>query len=229
MLVKNAYCFLVPGDLNPQSVKALQAGDQLFGEGFAGFGPEEAAGDAAVFLDREGERKEHLDVLLNALLRGLVEVGVFEGVVEDPGGVEAEVDADVPVLFIGGLVEHGAEAEDLDGGWLGEPKGVECGGPFGIFGGPEAPLHLELVGHIVVELLGSLSNGVVDDGVLGGLGAVIIDVDTLVDGCFVEGDGVNGGRGDSLGFWTGDGCELAEDADELAGQAVKAEVGKPEA
>ena len=32
-------------------VDALQAVDELLGEGFAGFGPEEAAADAAVFLD----------------------------------------------------------------------------------------------------------------------------------------------------------------------------------
>jgi hypothetical protein len=32
-------------------VEALQAGDEFFGEGFAGFGPEEAAGDAAVLFD----------------------------------------------------------------------------------------------------------------------------------------------------------------------------------
>ena len=48
------------------SVEALEAGDQLFGEGFAGLGPEEAAGDAAVLLDGEGEGEELFNVLLDA-------------------------------------------------------------------------------------------------------------------------------------------------------------------
>src|SRR5215469_187905 len=132
------------------SVEALEAGDELFGEGLAGLGPEEAAGDTAVLLDRESEGEEHLDVLLDALLCGLVEVCVVEGVVHDPRGVEAEVDSDVAVLFVGGLVELWAEAEDLHSGWLGEPEGVESGGTFGVFGSPEVPLHLELVRHVVV-------------------------------------------------------------------------------
>jgi hypothetical protein len=37
------------------SVDALEAVDELLGEGFAGLGPEETAADAAVFFDREGE------------------------------------------------------------------------------------------------------------------------------------------------------------------------------
>ena len=45
--------------------------------------------------------------------------------VQDPGGVEAEVDADVAVLLVGGLVELGAETDDVDGGWLRAPEGVE--------------------------------------------------------------------------------------------------------
>lgn len=49
-------------------VQALEAGNEFFGEGFAGLGPEEAAGDAAVFFDGEGEGEEHFDVLLDALL-----------------------------------------------------------------------------------------------------------------------------------------------------------------
>jgi hypothetical protein len=36
-------------------VDALEAGDEFFGEGLAGLGPEEPAADAAVFLDQEGE------------------------------------------------------------------------------------------------------------------------------------------------------------------------------
>ena len=34
-----------------------------------------------------------------------------------------------------------------------------------VFGGPELPPHLELVGHVVVELLGGFGDGVFDDGV----------------------------------------------------------------
>ncbi len=73
-----------------------------------------------MFFDGEGEGEEHFYVLLDAL-DGLfvvaelgvgfvvdagigvavgVEAVVFEGV-EDPGGVEAEVYADVAVLFVG--------------------------------------------------------------------------------------------------------------------------------
>lgn len=33
-------------------IEALEAGDQFFCEGFAGLGPEESAGDAAVLFDR---------------------------------------------------------------------------------------------------------------------------------------------------------------------------------
>ena len=49
------------------SVEALEASDEFFGEGFAGLGPEKAAGDAAVFFDGEREGEELLDVLLDAL------------------------------------------------------------------------------------------------------------------------------------------------------------------
>jgi hypothetical protein len=101
-------------------VQALEAGDQFFGEGFAGLGPEEAARDAAVFLDRESEGEEHLDVLLDAFLGEGFEVFVFKEVfvverfIHDPGGVEAEVDSDVSVLVEAGVIELGTEAEDAD-------------------------------------------------------------------------------------------------------------------
>jgi hypothetical protein len=36
-------------------VDALEAVDEFLGQRLAGFGPEEAAADAAVFFDREGE------------------------------------------------------------------------------------------------------------------------------------------------------------------------------
>ena len=98
-----------------------------------------------------------------------VEAVVFEGV-EYPGGVEAEVDANVAVLLVGGVVEVGTEADDADGAGLEAPEGVELGvgaGGGGDVGGPEVPAHLELVGHVVVELLGGFGDGVFDDGVFG--------------------------------------------------------------
>jgi hypothetical protein len=42
-------------EVKAASVDALEAADELLGEGFAGLGPKEAAADAAVFFDREGE------------------------------------------------------------------------------------------------------------------------------------------------------------------------------
>jgi hypothetical protein len=164
-------------------VDALEAVDELLGEGLAGLGPEQAAGDAAVLLDGEGEGEQHLDVFLDVAGGGLVELGVFQ----KPGGVEAEVDADVAVLVEAGVVELGAEAEDADGGGLLLPGGVEAAGFEGVGGvvddgGPELPLHLELVGHVVVELLGGLGDGGFDEGVGGVFGALVVDVDALVDG-----------------------------------------------
>jgi hypothetical protein len=222
-----------------RSVDALEAVDELLGERFAGFCPEEAAADAAVLFDGEGEGEEHLDILLDVLGGAVVEVLVVYGFGE-PGGVEAEVDADVAVLFEGGVVESGAEAEDSDGGGLPLPEGVEANGfEVGVdadasiaglringFGGPELPTHLELVGGVVVELLGGLSHGVFDDGFGGFLGAIVVDVEALVGGGFVEADGVGAG-----GRYTGvsaDEGELAHDRDEGRGEVLEAEVGEPE-
>ncbi len=171
----------------------------------------------------------------------IVELFVFEGFGQ-PWGVEAEVDADVAVLLEAGVVELGAEAEDSDGRGLGLPEGVECGvvvvlvevgievgvgDAVGIdFGGPEVPLHLELVGHVVVELLGGFGYGVFDDGTGGVFGAVVVDVEALVGGGFVEADGVDAGCGDAL-VSTNE-CELTHDRDEGVGEGFKAEVGEPE-
>ena len=105
-------------------IDALETVDEFLGEGFAGFGPEEAAADAAVFFDGEGKGEEHLDVLLDVLGGVCVEVLVVEGFGK-PGSVEAEVDADVAVLFEGGFVELGPEANDADGGGLPLPEGVK--------------------------------------------------------------------------------------------------------
>ena len=69
-----------------------------------------------------------------------------------------------------------------------------------LLGSPELPLHLELVGHVVVELLGGLGDGVFDDGGFGVFGAVVVDVDALVGGGFGEADGVDSGGGDTLAF-----------------------------
>jgi hypothetical protein len=208
-------------------VDALEAVDELLREGLAGLGPEQAAGDAAVLLDGEGEGKQHLDVFLDVAGGGLVEFGVFE----KPGSVQAEVDADVTVLVEAGVVELGTEAEDADGGGLLLPGGVEAAGfeSFGGLvedGGPELPRHLELVGHVVVELLGGLGDGGFDEGVGDLLGALVVDVDALVDGGLGEGDGV--GRGDGDALVSADERELAHDADEGFGQRGEAEVRVPE-
>ncbi len=78
-----------------------------------------------------------------------------------------------------------------------------------------------------MELLGGFGYGVFDDGVFGLLGAVVVDVDALVGGGFVEADGVDAGRGDS--FVSADEGELAHDRDERFGERFEAEVGEPEA
>ncbi len=43
----------------------MQSCDELLGEGFAGLGPEESAGDAAVFFDQQGEREQLFYILLD--------------------------------------------------------------------------------------------------------------------------------------------------------------------
>ena len=152
------------------------------GQGFAGFGPEKAAGDAAVFFDGEGEGEKLFDVLLDVFGGVLVQLFFVESLGQ-PGGVETEIDADVSVLLEAGVVEVGTEAEDADGGGLELPEGVEVdegvviivlidvgigsSGGWSVvgFGDPELPAHLELVGHVVVELLGGLGHGGLDDGV----------------------------------------------------------------
>jgi len=241
----------IRGGCGGTSVDALETVDELLGEGFAGFGPEEATADAAVFFDREGEGQKHLNILLDVFGGVFVEVFVGEGFGQ-PGCVEAEVDADVAVLLEAGIVELGAEAEDADGGGLELPEGVEGGGlVFGVrvglkvgiglgFGdgvdlrGPEEPAHLELVGHVVVELLGGLRYGALDDGTGGVLiffGAGVVDVDALVGGGFGEADGVDAGCVDALARWVGaaaDEGELAHDRDKGAGEGLEAEVGEPE-
>ena len=183
-----------------------------------------------MFFDREGKSQQHLDILLNAFLGQLVEFVIFEGVVHDPGGVEAEVDANVAVLLVSGIVEVRAEAENADGGGLELPKGIESGGWIvGICGfrEPELPLHLELVSHIVVELLGGLGYGVFDDGGFGVLGAVVVDVDALIGRGFGEVDGIDRGSGDA--FFSTNEHKLAEDRNQCGGQRLEAEVGEPEA
>ncbi len=77
-----------------------------------------------MFFDGEGEGEEFFDVLLDVPGGVFVEFFFVEGFGE-PGGIEAEVDADVAVLLEAGVVELGAEAEDADGGGLELPEGVE--------------------------------------------------------------------------------------------------------
>ena len=104
-------------------------------------------------------------------------------------------------------------------------------------GGPELPAHLELVCHVVVELLGGLGDGGIDEfveGVGGGIdwdgGVEVrgdgIGVDALVGGRLGEVDGIGGGGGDTLGSDLG---ELAQNAGKRVGQGLQAEVGIPEA
>jgi hypothetical protein len=176
-----------------------------------------------------------------------IELLVFEGFGE-PGSVEAEVDADMAVLVEAGVVELRAEAEDADGGGLEFPERIEGGGfvlrigvvvgvGFGIdggvaggdFGGPKLPVHLELVGHVVVELFGGFGDGVFDDGAGGVLvffGAVVVDVDALVGGGLGEADGIDAGR--SYALFSADERELAHDRDHRRREGFEAEVGKPE-
>jgi hypothetical protein len=223
-------------------VEALEAVDELLSEGFAGLGPEEAAADVAVSFDREGEGEKHFDVLLDVFGGVGVKVFFIESFGE-PGGVEAEVDADVAVLLVAGVVEAGPEAEDADGGELELPEGVEAAEfalGFGVggdieavvevvveLGDPELPAHFELVGHVVVKLFGGFGYGGLDDGCGGVFGAVVVDVDALVSGGLIEADGVDGGCGDAL--VSADESELAQDGDERVGKGVETEVREPEA
>ena len=159
--------------------------------------------------------------MLDVFCGVVVEFLVFESFCE-PGGVEAKVDADVAVLFEAVVVELGAKAEDFDSGGLGFPEGVEGSGFCDLIGGcvgsPELPAHLELVGHVVVELLGGLGDGVFDDGGGGVFGAVVVDVDALVGGGFGEADGIDAGGGDA--GVPADGGELAHDRDHRCGEGV---------
>ena len=165
-----------------------------------------------------------------------MEVFVFQ----DPGGVEAEVYADVAVLFEAGGVEVGAEAYYADSGGFQLPEGVELGfvvGFGGGVGGPEGPVHFELVGGVFVELLGGFGHGGLDDGAfgVGGVGrAGVVDVDALVGGGLGPVDGVGAGGLDSgegaAGFAVGgDESELAEHSGESGGERLEAEVRVPEA
>jgi hypothetical protein len=109
----------------------------------------------------------------------------------------------------------------------------------GLLGGPEQPAHLELEGHVVVELLGGLGDGGLDDGVGGveggvgeragrdaGRGGFGDDVDALVGGRLGEVNGIGRGGGDAL---LADHGELAHDSGERGGQRLQTEVGIPEA
>ena len=176
-----------------------------------------------MFLDGEGEGEEHLDILLDVFGGEFVEFGIFE----DPGGVEAEVDADVAVLIEAGVVELGAEAEDADGGGFEGPGGLQAFCAVGDRGCPETPLHLELIGHVFVELLCGFGDGVLDERVGGVFGAGVVDVDALVGGRFGEADRVDGGGGDAALF--ADEGELAQHGDERGGKRFKAKVREPEA
>ena len=64
---------------------ALEAGDEFFGEGLTGLGPQQAAGDPAVLLDQQGEGEQLFDVLLDVGLGLLVERLVVLVRLGDPG------------------------------------------------------------------------------------------------------------------------------------------------
>ena len=259
----------------PGLIHALEAGDEFFGEGFAGLSPEEAAGDAAVLFHQQGEGEEFFYILLDVELAVVVQRLSFPGVgfagvvvriersIEQPGRVESEVDEDVAVLLIARDVKERAEAEDADGVGAQAPGrvGVEevgrallfvvgllvgLDGPgeaeagadgVGWLGGPELPTHLELVGHVVVKLLGGLGDGGLNGGVGGGgvrvhlggqarVGAGGFGVEALVGGGFGEVNGIRAGSNDAA---ASDDGELAHDAGEGAGERFQAEVGVPEA
>ena len=191
-----------------------------------------------MLLDGEGEGEEHLYVLLDVLggfgasfFVGVDGVFAVFGLFEDPGGVEAEVDADVTVLLEGGVVEGGAEAEDADGGGRGLPEEVEFCAFDGLrcLGEPEVPLHLELVGGVLVEEFGGFGDSVVNDGG-GGVfifrGAGIKDELALIDRGLGEADRIGSGGGDA--GQAGDAGELTHDRDERGGERGKTEVGEPE-
>ena len=103
----------------------------------------------------------------------------------------------------GGGIEIGVGVVLVAAG--GEAKGAECG--IVALLGPELPAHLELVGHVVVELLGGFGDGGFDKCV-GGVGGWIdwgvgrlaggVDIDALVGGGLGEVDGIGGGSGDAF-------------------------------
>ena len=166
------------------------------------------------------------------------------------------------VLLVTGDVELGAEAEDADRvqAWLPERIGVVEGalrrtrfggaivvdggreveaaiGWVGLGGRPQVPAHLELISHVLVELLGGfgyrgLECGVVCTGGGVNFGAVDpgaladVNVDTLVAGRLGEVDGICGCGGDTLSTHQ---RELAQDSGERARQGFEAEVGVPQA
>ena len=87
-------------------VNALEAGDQFFGEGLAGLGPEQTAGDAAVFLDQKGEGEQLFDILLDVLGGVCVQFLIFE----HPRGIETKIDAYMAVLLVAAFVKLRPEA-----------------------------------------------------------------------------------------------------------------------
>src|SRR5690242_16698674 len=91
------------------SIEVLKAGNKLFRQWLAGLGPQQAAANAAVLFHGEGKSEQHLDVLLDVPLRLVVHL--LPSLVHNPGSVEAEVDANVAVLLVAGLVELRAEAK----------------------------------------------------------------------------------------------------------------------
>jgi len=186
-------------------VDALEAGDEFLGEGFAGLGPEQARGDAAVLLDEQGKGEELFDVLLDVEL-GLLSRGWSSSGKSSTQGVSRPKSmrrcrsvriprrrrrdrsrgcARCGVRSFQGCQGCGRrDRPDRNRGRspgraparrrLGRVIQAAVGG-VGFLQRPELPAHFELVGHVVVELLGGLGDGGFELGVgragMGSMGA----------------------------------------------------------
>lgn len=77
-----------------------------------------------MLFDEECKRQEHFNVLLD-MFRGILVKVFFIEAFGNPGRIEAEIDADVSVLFVNGIVEVGTEAENTDSARQRLPKRIE--------------------------------------------------------------------------------------------------------
>lgn len=174
-----------------------------------------------MLLHTEDEGEQDLDVLRETLFAVFVKVVFFL----HEGCVQAEVDADVAVLLEGRVVELRAEAGDLDRCGLQLPGSVQAfAGDDGL---PQLPLHLKLVGGVVVQAFGRFGDGVLCQGLFAGFGTVVEHEDALEDGRLIPSQR-DGGR-DADAIVAADLAELLQDGDELLRQGSETEVWEPEA